>query len=52
VKKKKGKIIQKEQKAHEKITDEQSEFLNKWLRFRNRRKKIVFEKPERTLFVA
>lgn len=47
-----GKIIQKEQKSHEKTTKEQSEFLDKWLRFRNRKRKVVFEKPNRTLFAA
>ncbi len=47
-----GKIIQKEQKNHTQATKEQSDFLDKWLKLRNKRKNIIFEKPEKTLFVA
>lgn len=47
-----GIIIQQQQKSHEKTTEEQAEFLNKWLKFRNKKRKIIFEKSERTLFVA
>ncbi len=47
-----GLIIQQQQKSHEQTTKEQAEFLNKWLKFRNKKRRIIFEKPERTLFVA
>lgn len=47
-----GKIVQKEQKHHTQTSNEQNEFLTKWLKFRNRKKNIVFNKIESSILVA
>lgn len=49
---KNGKIIQKEQKQHTQPSNEQNEFLIKWLKFRNRKKNIVFNEVESSILVA
>ena len=46
------KIIQAKQYHNTEVTNEQSKFLEKWIKFRNRKKNIKFEKSNRTLFVA
>lgn len=47
-----GKIVQKEQKHHTKPSNEQNEFLTEWLKFRNRKRNIVFNKVESSILVA
>lgn len=47
-----GEIIQKEQKQHTLPSNEQNEFLVKWLQFRNRKKNIVFNEVESSILVA
>lgn len=49
---KNGKIVQKEQKQHTQPNDEQNEFLENWLKFRNCKKKIKFNEIESSILVA
>jgi len=49
---KEGKVIQKEQKNHSSPTQEQNDFIKKWVRYRKNKRNVKFELPTRTLIVA